>query len=476
MEDIMQNLKPNTVHVDVNIDKEMTNAKKYIVENFFGYSAITLPLKLDGNTDYDFLMATDGKSIKYNPERVREQFQLLGFADARLRIRIIVLHEVYHVMMLHHTRRGNRDPKGWNIATDMMINSNLIKELDENDKFPQSGYYLERMFEDMGAIWDKHGNYKGMSAEQIFSALSKEEDEDGETQYQDKDKDGNPTGDNLDPSDFGGDVQDLPDPSGEDEEQGGNVSADADEDATPQQSYADAIAEEEESIEEKIIQADMMEKSVGKSGGYNAVSDARNNLSKPISWLELLRNYFSNTLSGDESTWNRYNRRYLAQDIYLPSKRPTQSGVLAICVDISGSVSQEEREYFVKNVDKIASEFPQIKTIKICYANHVVVNPKDRHHLDDIKLEDYWDVFQVSEGDEIEMRTLSGGGTEVDPFFNLIEQTDHDDYPDVALYFTDGYCWTEREDNPPDFPVVWASTGTMDYVPSFAEGIFVSQD
>ena len=44
-----------------------------------------------------------------------------------------------------------------------------------------------------------------------------------------------------------------------------------------------------------------------------------------------------------------------------------------------------------------------------------------------------WDVFQVSEGDEIEMRTLSGGGTEVDPFFNLIEQTDHDDYPDVAL-------------------------------------------
>ena len=125
MEDIMQNLKPNTVHVDVNIDKEMTNAKKYIVENFFGYSAITLPLKLDGNTDYDFLMATDGKSIKYNPERVREQFQSLGFADARLRIRIIVLHEVYHVMMLHHTRRGNRDPKGWNIATDMMINSNL---------------------------------------------------------------------------------------------------------------------------------------------------------------------------------------------------------------------------------------------------------------------------------------------------------------------------------------------------------------
>ena len=74
----------------------------------------------------------------------------------------------------------------------------------------------------------------------------------------------------------------------------------------------------------------MMEKSVGKSGGYNAVSDARNNLSKPISWLELLRNYFSNTLSGDESTWNRYNRRYLAQDIYLPSKRPTQSGLSLI--------------------------------------------------------------------------------------------------------------------------------------------------
>ena len=66
------------------------------------------------------------------------------------------------------------------------------KFLDKKKKLleigPGPGIAL-RMFEDMGAICDKHGNYKGMSAEQIFSALSKEEDEDGETQYQDKDKD-----------------------------------------------------------------------------------------------------------------------------------------------------------------------------------------------------------------------------------------------------------------------------------------------
>jgi len=468
-------MKTNTVtkvHVDVDVDKEMIKAKQFIVENFFGYTAVALPLKLDGNVEHDFLMATDGKSIKYNPDRVYQIFQENGLSESRLRIRVIVLHEIYHVLFLHHTRRKDRDPKGWNIATDMMINSRLIQELDECRNFNVGGWRIQQMFKDMGAIYDEHGHYKGLSAEQIFSALYKEKDEDGNTQYQDKNEDGTPTGDDLDPDQFGGDVQDLPEPSGDEDGKGGDVSSEPSE-QSEQSSYEDALAEEEEEIQDKINQSDLIKKSMGKSGGYDAISDAKENLAKPISWLQLLREYFLSTLDSDESSWRRYDRRYLAQDIYLPSKRPTQSGVVAICVDISGSVSQEERESFVKNVDQIVSEFPQIKTIKICYANHVVVNPKDKHMHDDLDLDDYWDVFKVSEGEEIEMRTLSGGGTEVDPFFNLIEQTDHDDYPDVAIYFTDGYCYSRREDNPPEFPVLWASTDTLSHTPDFAEGILV---
>ena len=223
-----------------------------------------------------------------------------------------------------------------------------------------------------------------------------------------------------------------------------------------------------------------MQKKIGDSGGFDSISDARDNLATPISWLELLRDFFTSTLKGDENTWRRYSRRHQAFGLYLPSKKPQQSGVLAVGIDISGSVSQEARESFVKNIEQICSEFPSIKTIKICYINQKVVNLRDRHSIDswdddkDVNLDDYWDVFKTDENEEVDVQTLSGGGTRVDPFFNLIEQTDHEDYPDIAIYFTDGYCDTYREDNPPEFPVVWASTGTLSSCPDFAQGIMVN--
>ncbi len=475
-------------NLDIDIDKEMIQAKQFIIENFFGYSAIAMPLKLNGDNSLPYLMGTDGKEIKYNPDKVYEIFNTNGLGEAQLRIRVIVLHEIYHVLMLHHTRRKDLDPKGWNIATDMNINSRLITELDNCSHFKVGGYRIQKLFEDMGAIWDKHGHYKGLSAEQIFHALYKEKDDDGNTEYQDKDEDGNPTGDNLDPDEFGGGVEDFPQQDGDVEGEGGNNTSqeeskggdEGDGDNPIPQSYDDALEEEEDRIKKAITSADIVQKKIGDSGGFDSISDARDNLAKPISWLELLRDFFTSTLKGDENTWRRYSRRHQAFGLYLPSKKPQQSGVLAVGIDISGSVSQEERESFVKNIEQICSEFPSIKTIKICYINQKVVNLRDRHSIDswdddkDVNLDDYWDVFKTDENEEVDVQTLSGGGTRVDPFFNLIEQTDHEDYPDIAIYFTDGYCDTYREDNPPEFPVVWASTGTLSSCPDFAQGIMVN--
>src|ERR1041385_8299123 len=56
-------------------------------------------------------MATDGRCLYYNVRFVAEctDAELVG----------TYAHEVMHPAMQHHTRRGNRDPREWNIAGDL---------------------------------------------------------------------------------------------------------------------------------------------------------------------------------------------------------------------------------------------------------------------------------------------------------------------------------------------------------------------
>ncbi len=63
-------------------------------------------------------MATDGVSIYYNPGYVEtlNASELAG----------VLAHEVMHPALQHHTRRGGRNPKRWNMACDYAINPLLI--------------------------------------------------------------------------------------------------------------------------------------------------------------------------------------------------------------------------------------------------------------------------------------------------------------------------------------------------------------
>jgi hypothetical protein len=58
--------------------------------------------------------ATDGRAIYYNPEFVE------GLSGEETIF--LLAHEVLHVALAHHLRRGDRHPKGWNAAADFVIN------------------------------------------------------------------------------------------------------------------------------------------------------------------------------------------------------------------------------------------------------------------------------------------------------------------------------------------------------------------
>ena len=99
-------------------------------------------------------MQTDGVSIRFNPDFVAGLSRSLR--------RTGIAHETMHCAALHHTRRGGRNLRRWNIACDYPL---LV----------EAGFELPE-----GMLIDPA--YAGMSAEDIYARLPQDAGENGDDQ------------------------------------------------------------------------------------------------------------------------------------------------------------------------------------------------------------------------------------------------------------------------------------------------------
>lgn len=112
---------------------------------FWGSLAIGTEF-IEDNTAMNPTMCTNGKWIRWNRKFVDEieEEETLG----------VIVHELMHIILKHMLRRGERDPKKWNYATDYAINLIVTKE----------GFKLPK-----GGLLDQ--KYTNMMAEKIYEML-----------------------------------------------------------------------------------------------------------------------------------------------------------------------------------------------------------------------------------------------------------------------------------------------------------------
>ena len=110
------------------------------------YASILFKMPMIAKDDVQ-TMATDGKSIFYNPEWSNT------LTDEEMDF--VRCHEGMHRVLRHHLRMNDRDSELWNIATDYAINSILKKS---GMTMPKDGLYSRE--------------YEGMSAEKIYDTLN----------------------------------------------------------------------------------------------------------------------------------------------------------------------------------------------------------------------------------------------------------------------------------------------------------------
>jgi len=77
-------------------------------------------------------------------------------------------------------------------------------------------------------------------------------------------------------------------------------------------------------------------------------------LQAKVDWREAMREFVTSfCVDKDESTWRRPSRRWIGQDVYMPSMIGESVGRIVIGIDMSGSIGDEEVGQFLGEVKKI---------------------------------------------------------------------------------------------------------------------------
>lgn len=70
-------------------------------------------------------------------------------------------------------------------------------------------------------------------------------------------------------------------------------------------------------------------------------------LAPQVDWREVLKEFVSASTKGaDEYTWRKFNRRVIANDIYLPSSENETVGEIVVAIDTSCSIGQAQLDEF----------------------------------------------------------------------------------------------------------------------------------
>jgi len=474
-----------------NILHKIIDARKILIldHSFWGSLALRLTLKEDKSCKTGW---TDGVTLGYNPfwiETLSNKGTVAWCA-----------HEVCHPMCQHHTRRGGRNHKLWQIAADYVVNSILVKagfelpgkplhdprfdgmstdevystiekEMEEKSKEKRKNKSKDKGGKGEGEksegenkkdeeddspddstdpsseSTDDDSNDKDTENDGDSGSDGNSNEENQEDNSDDLDKD-NPDEDDLDENDSDEDDSDKPDP---DPGNCGEVRDYPGKDNSPSPSD---LKEQEQEWKIATVQAATQAK---KCGSMPAGLDAeiQNIVESKVDPRDLLQNFVAQSAKNDFA-WVPPNRKYIHQGLYLPSMKSEELGTVILVLDTSISIGQKELDNFSAIVSAILETY--IIDAIVLYCDTEVYEPEY------FKREDL----------PLKLKMKGRGGTSFKKPFEWVRE--HDIDPVCLIYLTDLEC-DDYPDFEPDYPVVWISTTLENNVywgkPPFGEIIYI---
>jgi predicted metal-dependent peptidase len=361
--------------VDIRDEIVAARIKLLFRQPFFGN--IATRFKLQENSTWCKTAATDGLTLYYNTEF----FQKMTFEN----IIFVIAHEVLHMVFNHMDRKQYRMKTLWNYACDYAVNGILIR--DRIGSPPKVDYLYD-------------SKYDGKSAEEIYELLLEE--------YGNPDKiQGSLLDDHIEwdvePGDGNSDDGDRPFYS------------------------AEQMEEMRSDIVNTIIQA--VQCAAGKVPGE--VLRLVNVLTEPkMDWRKTLQTHIQSLLKND-FTWTRPSRKSWHTNFIMPGVNYDQTIDVAVALDLSGSIGDEQVREFLSEVKGIMDEFKDFKLDLWTFDTKVYGHA----------------TFTADNSEELlSYQAMGGGGTNFVANWTFMKENGIE--PKKFIMFTDGYCDSEGFGDP----------------------------
>ena len=384
----------------MNIDEEIKSFKMRLLRKMPFYGDIVLRLGFYEKKDIP-TACTDGRNIYYNTKF----FEKLTEGQRNY----VLMHEILHVILMHPSRGKGRNPKLWNVACDMVVNS-MCNKLTYDFK-RKAGIPFERPEEGIFSyVMDTD------IVENIYSKLLDE--------YE-KNKGSSKLVITLQSAVIRGVFKYRPEVKIDINESDDLVIKSYDSEAADNKSINSKETDNTDASDEiyiKEIIREAVEKARGSMGSYFIPEQVYELVaSKTIKWQKLFKDLLQTDV-GDDVSYTTPERKYIHMDLILPGHGPTEDKLEEIWafVDSSGSVSGDEMSQFLTQLYRIAKEFGCVTNI--CYWDTEVTDTY-------LKIK--------SEKDILKCIPRHSGGTDINCVYNWIR--DNKVKPDVMVILTDGY-------------------------------------
>jgi predicted metal-dependent peptidase len=343
---------------------------------FFGNMATRM--RLIESDDWCPTAATNGRDFMYNTEFVKKL--------SVKKLEFLFAHEICHAIFDHFGRCGSRDRMLANIAQDYAVNQILVDER------------IGEKITEVKICYDP--KYRGMAWEEIYDEL-----------YEKAEKISMPQllaqlGDLLDEH-----IK---------EEEGVGSEGDKTKDGKGKPSLT---KEEAEALRQEIKEA-MIQSAAAAGAGKTPAGIMRmiKSMTEPkIDWRQLVQQEIQSIVRNDYS-FQRVNRKSMHSGAILPGMKEATTIDVAISIDMSGSIGEEDATAFLSEIKGIMDQYEDYRINLWCFDTDIY-NWKTITHDESHELEEY-----VPEG---------GGGTDFEVNWTFMEENQIQ--PKKFIMFTDGY-------------------------------------
>jgi len=341
---------------------------------FFGNMATRM--QLVESSDWCPTAATNGRNFYYNKKFIEKL--------SVKKLEFLFGHEILHCVFDHFGRLGSRNPRLANIAQDYAVNQILVDErigekitevkicLDSKYR----GWAWEEIYDD---LWEKA---EKIPLEDLLKTLGEQLDkhlkeQEGAGSGDKEGKDGRPT----------------------------------------------ISKEEAQAIRDEIKQAMIQSASAAGAGRVPlGIQRMIKDLTEPkMNWRQFVRQEIQSIVRSDYS-FNRPSRKGWQTGAILPGMVPETTIDVAIGMDMSGSIGDEDAKTFLSEIKGIMDQYEDFKINLWCF---------------DTEIYNHKEISQDNSHDLLEYEPKGGGGTDFEANWEWMKAQGIQ--PKKFIMFTDGY-------------------------------------